>query len=83
MKQVILNIIQVWDPYELYIFPEDEYIDFVIPILDYINNDECISEDKLSVFLYELIPPIDKVDLDSVSRVEYTRVAKLLLSILR
>ncbi len=83
MKQVILSIIQVWDPYDLYIFPEDEYIDFVIPILDFINNDDCISQDILSMFLYELIPPIEKTDLDSVSRIEYKRVAKLLLSILR
>lgn len=82
MKDIILQILQLWDPYNLYLFPNDEYLDFVNPIYDTLKTRKTIEIQELSEFIFNLIPPIENSESLVISKVEYERVSRLLITLI-
>jgi hypothetical protein len=83
MKDIILQTLQVWDPYGLYLFPKDEYSDFVNPIFEFLLHSKNATSNDLAYYLFELIPPIEKITSTNIVLAEYERVSKLLLMIVQ
>ncbi len=82
MKNIILQVLQLWDPYDLYLFPRDEYSDFVNPIYHVLKTNKSIETHELTDYLYKLIPPIEKSDSIMISKVEYERLSRLLINLI-
>lgn len=82
MKNIINNIIDLWDPYRIYMFPSDEYSGYAEKISDYIKSKRTIDVKELTTYTYEILPPIEKIELEFISLIEYERFAKTIISIL-
>lgn len=84
MLLIINALLDLWDPYEIYLFPQDEYTSYAIKIHEFIEKHKDINIETLTNFVFEILPPIIK-DNDNiiVSKVEYERFAKTLLLILQ
>ncbi len=84
MLLIINALLDLWDPYEIYLFPQDEYTSYAIKIHEFMKNHKDINLEMLTNFVFEILPPIIK-DSDNIilSKVEYERFAKTLLLILK
>ena len=85
MEEIIKSILDLWDPYRIYMFPDDEYKSYVKPILEFIQDEANINIAAISKFVYNLIPPIEKSPIESlnesISMIEYERFAKAIINI--
>lgn len=87
MLEKIKLLLNLWDPYKIYLFPDDEYIDFAIKIDKFLANNKNLSEETLIEFIYKVIPPIDSSNDDRntneiLFKIEYARFAKVILSLI-
>ena len=82
MKSIINNIIDLWDPYRIYMFPSDEYSSYAEKISDFIKSKRTIDVKGLATYTYEILPPIEKTELEFIALIEYERFAKAIISIL-
>lgn len=84
MLLIINALLDLWDPYEIYLFPQDEYTSYAIGIHDFIEKHKEINIETLTNFVFEILPPITKDnDNNILSKVEYERFAKTLLLVLK
>lgn len=84
MLLIINALLDLWDPYEFYLFPQDEYTSYAIKINEFIEKHKDINEETLTRFVFEILPPIvQNNDNIILSKVEYKRFAKALLMILK
>ena len=82
MLLIINALLDLWDPYEIYLFPQNEYTDYAIKIDKFIEEHEVSNIETLTNFIFTILPPISK-DNDTISKIEYERFAKTLLLILK
>ena len=82
MLLIINALLDLWDPYEIYLFPKDEYTGYAIKIHEFIEKYKVIDIETLTNFVFTILPPISK-DIDNISKVEYERFAKTLLLVLK
>ena len=73
MEILIQKMLRLWDPYDLYCFPDDEYDSYAKAIFEFTNNNLFTSED-LSDFVFTLLKDGLKVK-DSSD--EYIEIEKL------
>ncbi len=81
MLTIINCLLDLWDPYEIYLFPQDEYTSYALKIQEFIVEHHDISVDILTTFVFSILPPINKTNYN-ITKVEYIRFAKTLLLIL-
>lgn len=82
MFSVINSLLDLWDPYELYCFPKDEYTSYVMPIQKFITENKDVDVNDLTEFVYKILPPIEQSNdksSDKFKKAEYERFAKTLL----
>ena len=60
MLSIIIAVLNLWDPYSLYLFPEDEYLSYALQIEEFIKSNDIINEVKLAQYVYKIIPPIEQ-----------------------
>lgn len=53
--EIIQKMLRLWDPFELYIFPQDEYDSYAKSIHEFISNTEILTITNLTDFVYELL----------------------------
>ena len=82
MLSIINALLDLWDPYEIYLFPQNEYTDYAIKIDKFIEEHEVSNIETLTNFVFTILPPISN-DNDTISKIEYERFAKTLLLILK
>lgn len=82
MLLIINALLDLWDPYEIYLFPQNEYTDYAIKIDKFIEEHEVSNIETLTNFVFTILPPISN-DNDTISKIEYERFAKTLLLILK
>ena len=83
MLRIILEMLNLWDPYNIYLFPDDEYICYALKINEFIKCNNNVNEETLVDYVYNILPPTLKFDVnDVIAKVEYFRFAKLLLLLL-
>ena len=82
MLLIINALLDLWDPYEIYLFPKDEYTGYAIKIHEFIEKHKVINIETLTNFVFTILPPISK-DIDNISKVKYERFAKTLLLVLK
>ena len=80
MILIINALLDLWDPYDIYVFPSDEYTSYAIKIGQFIKEHKAISSDMLRDFVFSILPPINEVEV--LSKIEYDRFSKALLLIL-
>lgn len=73
MEILIQKMLRLWDPYDLYCFPDDEYDSYAKAIFEFTNNKSLTFED-LSDFVFKLLKDGLKVK-DSSN--EYIEIEKL------
>lgn len=84
MLAIINALLDLWDPYKIYLFPSDEYTSYAIEICQFIEAHQDINSDMLSDFVFGILPPINYNEkIDDVLKVEYNRFSKTLLLILQ
>lgn len=82
MLLIINALLDLWDPYNLYLFPQDEYTSYAIEIHEFFEKHEDIDIETLASFVFEILPPITQNNI-VLAKVEYERFAKTLLLILK
>lgn len=83
MLSLINAMLDLWDPYGIYLFPEDEYRNYAIKITTFVEQNKDIKIEELTEYIFNILPPIEKAkDVDILTKIEYKRFAKLLLLIL-
>ena len=82
MEKIIKYALDLWDPYQIYSFPDDEYVSYVKQISEFIKNKESLNITNISKFVYNLIPPVEPSQIESINMIEYERFARLILEIL-
>lgn len=82
MLLIINALLDLWDPYEIYLFPKDEYTSYAIKIHEFIEKHEILNIETLANFVFAILPPISK-DNNTLSKVEYERFAKALVLVLK
>lgn len=84
MLLLINALLDLWDPYEIYLFPKDEYTSYAIKIQKFLETEKNIDCDVLADFVFEILPPLTIPDTDlSIAIVEYERFAKAILLAVR
>lgn len=84
MLPIINDLLDLWDPYEIYLFPQDEYTSYAIKIHEFIEKSKNLNVETLTNFVFAILPPMSKENDNNVlSKVEYERFAKTLLLILK
>ena len=79
MLLLINALLDLWDPYEIYLFPQDEYTSYALKIYEFIENSKNLNLDTLTNFVFAILPPMIKDnDNNILSKVEYERFAKTL-----
>ena len=80
MLLLINALLDLWDPYEIYLFPQDEYTSYALKIYEFIKNSKNHNLEILTNFVFAILPPMIKDnDNNILSKVEYERFAKTLL----
>ncbi len=83
LSLLIINaLLDLWDPYEIYLFPKDEYTNYAVKIQEFIEEHKVSDIGTLANFVFAILPPINK-DNDTLSKIEYERFAKALLLVLK
>ena len=84
MLLLINALLDLWDPYEIYLFPQDEYTSYALKIYEFIENSKNLNLETLTNFVFAILPPMIKDnDNNILSKVEYERFAKTLLLALK
>ena len=84
MLTIINSLLDLWDPYDLYLFPHDEYTPYAMKIYKLIVEDENVSIDTLTNFVYTILPPIvESNSSELLLKVEYKRFATTVLLIFK
>ena len=80
MLLLINALLDLWDPYEIYLFPQDEYTSYALKIYEFIENSKNLNLETLTNFVFAILPPMIKDNHNNIlSKVEYERFAKTLL----
>ena len=82
MLLIINALLDLWDPYEIYLFPQNEYTGYAIKIYEFIEKHKVSNIETLTNFVFAILPPISKNN-DTISKIEYERFANTLLLILK
>ena len=84
MLLIINALLDLWDPYEIYLFPQDEYTSYAMKIHEFIEKSKDLNVEMLTNFVFAILPPIRKnYENNILSKVEYERFAKTLLLVLK
>ena len=84
MLLIINALLDLWDPYEIYLFPQDEYTSYAMKIHEFIENPKNLNIETLTNFVFAILPPMSKDNENNIlSKVEYERFAKTLLLVLK
>ncbi len=84
MLLIINALLDLWDPYEIYLFPQDEYTSYAMKIHEFIEKPKNLNIEKLTNFVFEIFPHMSKDNENNIlSKVEYERFAKTLLLVLK
>ena len=68
----ILNLLLgLWDPYNLYLFPKDEYAIYANEIQKFIIEHKDLDVDSLTNFVFQILPPINSSGSENLNKVEY------------
>ena len=54
-EELIKKMLRLWDPYDLFMFPEDEYDSYAIKIFAYINEMRVLNVEELAKFTYTIL----------------------------
>lgn len=88
MLYIINALLDLWDPYGLYLFPKDEYTSYAIEIQAYVEEHKKVDEEMLTNFVYQILPPIHDIlppiakHDEIIVKIDYRRFAKALLLLL-
>ncbi len=52
---IIKKILRLWDPYNLVLFPADEYDSYAQKIFTYYNSNNLISVNQLTNYVFEIL----------------------------
>lgn len=55
MEDIIKRMLRLWDPYDLYHFPADEYDSYAKFIYEFVSSTELLTLNSLTNFVYELL----------------------------
>lgn len=84
MLLIINALLDLWDPYEIYLFPQDEYTSYAMKIHDFIEKSKDLNVEMLTNFVFSILPPIIENNENTIlAKIEYERFAKTLLLVLK
>ena len=87
MLEIIKALLNLWDPYKIYMFPEDEYLSEAREIEELIEHHKLIEKEELANAVYSILPPITDGDSsklnEQIAKIEYERFAELILLIFK
>ena len=62
MIDIINALLDLWDPYGIYLFPKDEYSSYATEIERFIKARNSFDAEELSEFVFSILPPIEFVN---------------------
>ncbi len=93
MEELVRKIIRLWDPFNLVIFPNDEYDSYATSIYEFICNQQELTEEQLTDFVHALfysamseknnINSSDYICLDEMERASSKRFSELYFAIIK